>query len=657
MEMEDVDTVAVLGAGSMGHGIAEVAALAGYDVRMRDINEAFVQEGYDRIEWSLDKLTEREQITGEEADATLDRIDPVVDVADAVGDADVVVEAVPEKMEIKKDVYADVEAHAPDRAVFATNTSSLSITALSEETDRPEQFCGMHFFNPPIRMQLVEVIAGAHTEAATLELIEDLAEEFGKTPIRVRKDSPGFVVNRALIPLMNEACWIVEDDIATIAEVDATVAHGLGLPMGAFELADQVGNDIVLDVLEHMESQLGTAYEPSPLLERAVEEERLGRKSGEGFYDYENGEGAEIPSDQRREDVEQRLVAVMADEVADLVGEDVASVREVDEALQLGAGFPEGPARMADEAGLDELVETLEALHGETGAGRYAVSEHLRERAEKGGFYEGTAPADEEASFEAIDVSVTDAGVGHVVLDRPHRLNSVTMEMLDEIETALDRFEDDDAVRAVLIAGAGDRAFSAGADVQSWAGKASPLEAVELSRRGQAVFGRFEESPLPIVAGIDGYCLGGGMELATACDLRIASERAEFGQPELDLGIIPGWGGTQRLSNIVGEGRAREIILVDERFDAGTMADYGFVNRVTGNAEFDEAAMELAENVATGPPIAMEFAKRAMLAGRDDTEAGLAVEAQSFGLLIDTEDFMEGVAAFTGDRDPEFEGK
>jgi enoyl-CoA hydratase/3-hydroxyacyl-CoA dehydrogenase len=515
----------------------------------------------------------------------------------------------------------------------------------------------MHFFNPPIRMQLVEVIAGAHTEAATLELIEDLAEEFGKTPIRVRKDSPGFVVNRALIPLMNEACWIVEDDIATIAEVDATVTHGLGLPMGAFELADQVGNDIVLDVLEHMESQLGTAHEPSPLLERAVEKERLGRKSGEGFYDYENGEGAEIPSDQRREDVEQRLVAVMADEVADLVGEDVASVREVDEALQLGAGFPEGPARMADEAGLDELVETLEALHGETGAGRYAVSEHLRERAEKGGFYEGTAPADEEASFEAIDVSVTDAGVGHVVLDRPHRLNSVTMEMLDEIETALDRFEDDDAVRAVLIAGAGDRAFSAGADVQSWAGKASPLEAVELSRRGQAVFGRFEESPLPIVAGIDGYCLGGGMELATACDLRIASERAEFGQPELDLGIIPGWGGTQRLSNIVGEGRAREIILVDERFDAGTMADYGFVNRVTGNAEFDEAAMELAENVATGPPIAMEFAKRAMLAGRDDTEAGLAVEAQSFGLLIDTEDFMEGVAAFTGDRDPEFEGK
>src|SRR5699024_2314967 len=149
--------------------------------------------------------------------------------------------------------------------------SSLSITDLAEVTDRPERFCGMHFFNPPVRMQLVEVITGAHTADETLETVEALAEEFGKTPVRVRKDSPGFIVNRVLVPLMNEAAWLVEDDVATMAEVDSTTTFELGLPMGSFELADQVGIDVGFHVLEYMHETLGDAYEPCPLLEEKVE--------------------------------------------------------------------------------------------------------------------------------------------------------------------------------------------------------------------------------------------------------------------------------------------------------------------------------------------------------------------------------------------------
>jgi enoyl-CoA hydratase/3-hydroxyacyl-CoA dehydrogenase len=311
MDFEDIETVAVLGAGNMGHGIAEVAALAGYEVRMRDIKEEFVQDGYDNIEWSLNKLAEKDQLTQDEADGALDRVTPLVDVEDAVGDADVVIEAVPEKMEIKKDVYTDVEQHAPEEAIFATNTSSLSITELSEVTERPEQFCGMHFFNPPVRMQLVEVITGAHTSDETLDIIEELAAEFGKSPVRVRKDSPGFIVNRILVPLMNEACWLVHDDVATIAEVDSTTKFDIGLPMGALELSDQVGNDVGLHVLEYMHETLGEAYDPCPLLEAKVEDEKLGKKTGEGFYNYEDG-GADIPRDQASEEVKHRLLAVMA---------------------------------------------------------------------------------------------------------------------------------------------------------------------------------------------------------------------------------------------------------------------------------------------------------------------------------------------------------
>ncbi|MFC7076497.1 3-hydroxyacyl-CoA dehydrogenase/enoyl-CoA hydratase family protein [Haloarcula halophila] len=654
MDFEEIETITVLGAGNMGHGIAEVAALAGYDVRMRDIKDEFVQDGYDDIEWSLNKLAEKEQLTQDEADATLDRITPLVDVEEAVSDADVVIEAVPEKMEIKKDVYEEVEEYAPEAAIFATNTSSLSITELSEVTERPEQFCGMHFFNPPVRMQLVEVISGAHSSEETLDTIEQLAEAFDKSPVRVRKDSPGFIVNRILVPLMNEACWLVHDDEATIAEVDSTTKFDIGLPMGSFELSDQVGNDVGLHVLEYMHEVLGEPYAPCPLLEEKVENEELGKKTGKGFYDYENG-GVDIPTDAGSDHVENRLLAVMANEVGKLVENDVAPVGDIDDAVMLGGGFPEGPAKLADKAGLETLVETLEAAHEETGGERFAVSGGLRNAATEGGFY----GSDDEGTteFENIVVDYPGEMVGHVELDRPHRMNTVSPDLMDELSEAIDLLAEDDDVRAILLTGAGDKAFSAGADVQSMASNATPLEAVELSKKGQETFGKLEECPMPVVAGIDGYALGGGMELATCADLRVASERSELGQPEHNLGLLPGWGGTQRLANIVGEGRAKEIIFTAERYDAAEMADYGFVNEVVANDELDDRAFELAADLAAGPPVAQRFTKRAMHAGRDDTEAGLEVESQAFGHLIGTDDVMEGITAFMGDGEPEFEGK
>ena len=654
MDFEDIETVAVLGAGNMGHGIAEVAALSGYEVRMRDIKEEFVQDGYDNIEWSLNKLAEKDRLTQDEADDALDRVTPLVDVEDAVGEADVVIEAVPEKMEIKKDVYTDVEQYAPDEAIFATNTSSLSITELSEVTERPEQFCGMHFFNPPVRMQLVEVITGAHTSDETLDAIEELAEEFDKTPVRVRKDSPGFIVNRILVPLMNEACWLVHDDVATIAEVDSTTKFDMGLPMGALELSDQVGNDVGLHVLEYMHETLGEAYDPCPLLEAKVEDEKLGKKTGEGFYDYEDG-GADIPRDQASDEVKHRLLAVMANETGKLVENDVAPVEDIDEAVMLGGGFPEGPAKMADKAGLETLVDTLEDVHDRTGEERYEVSDGLVDAAAEGGFY--GSGGEEAVSHDTINVEHLEGSVGHIELDRPHRMNTVSTEMLDELAEAIDQLDGDDDVRAILLTGAGDRAFSAGADVQSAATNATTLDGVELSKKGQETFGKLEASPMPVVAGIDGYTLGGGMELATAADMRIASESSQFGQPEHDLGLLPGWGGTQRLANIVGEGRAKEIIFTAERYDAEEMADYGFLNEVTTSDDLLDSAAELARDLAAGPPIAMDFTKRAMHAGRVDEDAGLEVESQAFGHLFATEDLMEGLTAFAEDRDPEFEGK
>jgi enoyl-CoA hydratase/3-hydroxyacyl-CoA dehydrogenase len=656
MDVEDIETIAVLGAGNMGHGIAEVAALAGYQVNLRDIKEEFVQNGYEQLEWSLNKLAEKEQIGQDEAEAALDRVTPLVELEEAAGDADFVIEAVPEKMDIKQNVYRELEQHAPEDAIFATNTSSLSITDLSEVTERPERFCGMHFFNPPVRMQLVEVISGEHTDDEVLDLTEDLAESMGKTPVRVRKDSPGFIVNRVLVPLLNEAAWLVEDGFATIEEVDSTTKYDIGLPMGAFELADQVGIDVSYDVLDYMQSVLGEAYEPCPLLVEKVDAEELGKKTGQGFYDYENG-GADVPTDAARDDVADRLTAVMANEVAKLVGNDVASPAEIDEAVMLGAGYPEGPAKMADDAGIAHLRDTLADAYDDTGAARYEPADELERLADAGEQFHG-GPGEDDTAVEYDNVSVTvDGNVGHLELDRPHRMNTISGDLLDELAAAIDDLEADEDVRTILLTGAGEQAFSAGADVQSMAGSADPLDAVELSRKGQQTFGKLEEADVPVLAAIDGYCLGGGMELATCADMRLATRRSELGQPEHNLGLLPGWGGTQRLKHIVGEGRAKEIIFTAERFDPETMADYGFVNEVVNNDDFEDRAWELARDLASGPPIAQKYTKRAMLAGRESTDAGLESEAQAFGQLMNTQDLMEGIGAFSADREPDFEGK
>ncbi len=667
MDLEDVETITVLGAGNMGHGIAEVAALAEYDVFLRDIEESLVEEGYGQIEWSLGKLVENDRISEADADDALDRIEPVVDLEVAVADADVVIEAVPERMEIKAEVYADLEEHAPERTIFATNTSSLSISDLADATDRPEQFCGMHFFNPPVRMDLVEVVSGDLTDESTLELIEGLAERMDKTPIRVRKDSPGFVVNRVLVPLMNEAAWIVHEGDATVEAVDSTATYGLGLPMGPFELADQVGIDVGYDVLEYMHGELGDAYEPCPLIGEKVEAGELGRKSGVGFYDYDDG-GADIPADAGSETLERRLLATMANEVAALIEGDVADAATIDRAIELGAGFPEGPARLTDEAGIETLHDTLEEQFDRTGARRYEATELLGELARTGGTFHGDSAdggdgsngasggdgVDAPASYDTIRVE-QDGRIGHVVIDRPHRMNTLTPAFLEELEDALDDLLAAEEIRSILISGAGDRAFSAGVDVQAVAaGGADAIEVVELAREGQRVFERLRGCELPVVAAIDGYCLGGGMELATAADLRVASERTELGQPEINLGLIPGWGGTQRLKAIVGDGRAREIILTGERYDADTMAEYGFLNDVVANDRLLEAATELASELAAGPPIAQRYAKRAMNA--DDPAAGLELEAQSFGQLMNSQDLMRGITAFMSDEDPSFEG-
>ena len=286
MRVEDIKKVCVLGAGAMGAGIAQVCSHAGYAVAMRDVEQRFVESGFRRIRVPLSKRVEKGKMTQDEVEAILSRIEGTTDLAAAVSDAQLVIEAVPEKMDLKKMVWSDVDRLCPPSVVFASNTSSLSITEMASATKRAPQFVGMHFFNPAPVMKLVEVIRGSETTKPTVEFAKAFCVKLGKEPVEVR-ESPGFVVNRLLVPMMNEAFNLLQEGVASPAAIDKAMKLGTNMPMGPFELADFTGLDIGLDTMETLHRETGDSkFRPSPLLRQYVRAGRLGRKAGRGVYDY-----------------------------------------------------------------------------------------------------------------------------------------------------------------------------------------------------------------------------------------------------------------------------------------------------------------------------------------------------------------------------------
>jgi 3-hydroxybutyryl-CoA dehydrogenase len=282
----DIKKIAVLGAGQMGNGIAQVCAQAGYEVNMRDIEQRFLDKGLATIKKNLERGLKKGKITQEEIDAILGRVKPVLDLKESVKDVDLVIEAIPEIVKLKLDTWKEVDEAAPEHAVLASNTSSISITQMAAVTKRPEKFIGMHFFNPVPVMGLVEIIKGQATKDETVKIIEEVSGKLGKDTVLVN-EAPGFAVNRLLVPALNEAVFAIQEGVATVEDMDKAIKLGLNWPMGPLTLADFVGLDTMLYISDYFVDEFkDSKYRAPALLRKMVRAGWVGRKAGMGFYDY-----------------------------------------------------------------------------------------------------------------------------------------------------------------------------------------------------------------------------------------------------------------------------------------------------------------------------------------------------------------------------------
>lgn len=557
--------VGVVGAGNMGAGIAQKYATEGFNTVVVDVDQAAVDRGQARIKQTLDEGVARKIFTPEKRDDILSRLTFSAD-KDALKGAALVVEAVFEDLGVKTALFKDLDARLGPDTILGTNTSSFFVDDLAKACAHPERVVGLHYFYHPAKNRLVEVIKGTATSQHAFDTAWKIQELCGKTPVD-SLDRPGFIVNRFFVPWLNESMRLVEEGVATIATVEWACKQSFGVGMGPFELMNVTGVPITLHAATTLGKELGAFYAPCDLIRPVVDAKKNWDLSG-------------TADTSKLEVVAERLWGVVWQVACQLVfDEKVCTLEDCDLGARVGLRWPQGPFEVMNERGTRAGLWAVQSI-----AARYPdvnVPAVLVEHGEK----------NRPFAIKLVAHRVDSDGVGVITFQRPDAMNALNEAVTAQLGAAFDALAANPACKGIVIEGKG-KAFVAGADtkffVEQIEGKDIP-RIVRFASDGQDIFGRIDRSPKPVVCKLHGLSLGGGSELALACDWIVATPRGSLGFPETGIGIYPGLGGTQRSARRVGVPLARWLVLTGETVDATTGHKVGLVDDVVTANELDAA--------------------------------------------------------------------
>ena len=557
----------------MGSGIAQKMAQEGLNVVSVDIKDEYVQRGLEVIRKTLAEGVKRKIFTSQQADETLARITGTTDFS-AVADADLVIEAVFEDKQVKSDLFKKLDGLCSKKTILATNTSSFYVHEFAGQTSRPDRFIGLHYFFHPAKNRLLEVIPHGKTSAETIEKALLVARLHGKTPIVV-KDAPGFAVNRFFVPFLNEAARMLEEGVADIPTIEEAAKQAFKIGMGPFELMNVTGIPIAVHASTTLGNELGPFYATAGILKTQMEKNELWDLSG-------TVDESKIPA------ISDRFYGVCLGVAACLVDEGVASIEDTDRGAKIGLRWIMGPFEIMNKIGVDKTYAAVEAI-----ARKYAdfkMPGILARQKDLGKPFE----------FRVVDLDVK-GDIAFITLNRPEAMNALNETVIAQLDQRFGEAENNPDVKAIVLQGAG-KAFVAGADIRYFVQKikADQIDDIfEFTRKGHQLFLKIENSPKITIALLDGLSLGGGSELALACQAIIATEAGSMGFPETGIGIFPGLGGMLRTARMAGPELAKYYVFTGAPISAADAHTLGIVTRLVMPAEVETTIKEL---VAEGKP-------------------------------------------------------
>ena len=685
--MRTIDSIAIIGAGNMGSGIAQKSAQEHFEVQMVDREQQWIDKGKQTISDFLDEAVGRRIFSPNQVEEIKSRVTGVVGTENVASDTDLIIEAVFEDFDVKTEVFGILDEVCDEHTILASNTSSLSVNDLAEAVGRPDRFVGLHFFYHPAKNRLVEIIPAETTSAETLASVEQYCKTMGKVVI-VCKDRPGFVVNRFFVPWLNEACKLLEEGVATTAQIDAVARKAFRIGLGPFALMNLTGSPIAMHSTDYLAAQLDTPrYLATQTLRDLVADGRTWEIGG----DEECTEGTATV-------IRERLLGQVFAVSAQIVAEEICSMEDVDRGAKVGLRWALGPFEIANRIGVKEAVRMAVDYAQEAGL---ELPEWFTERRES-------------FDFSYVDVAI-EGSIATVRINRPEAMNALNVTVVSQLGDVLDDLNSREDVSTIVLEGAG-KAFVAGADVKFFVDKiradAIP-DIYDFTANGHIVLDKLESSPKTTIALTTGLALGGGLELALSCDYRVGTRRTQFRFPETSIGIYPGLGGTQRAPRICGIECARFAVLAGNFLDAESAKALGLLTHLVdpsavettvsaiaaqgkpgekypskpadsehsvvsfatsfysddnivsllsgrvpeGYDSEDKVVSRQLKSLSRTAPIALSMASDLLdTATRSDLNSGLESELQGLDSIFSTDDALEGLSALIEGRRPEYSG-